>query len=459
MAEAPDPKSAETLPAPPSADAGAGDGRGGDSLEGSVLDGRYHVERLLGEGGVGRVYLARHRFIDKPVALKVLRSGIAGSREALDRFLTEARAASTIGDAHIVEVSDFGELSDGSRYLVMEFLDGVSLAEVVRGGPLPLPRLLWICRQIADGLSAAHRAGIVHRDLKPDNVMLVRRGAEPDFVKILDFGIAKVTAPEGAREPLTQAGAVFGTPHYMSPEQAAGTLVDERADVYALGVMMYEMLSGRVPFDAEVVASVLSQHLYKAPTPLTQASSRADISPELERLVMKCLEKDPPKRFASMAELERALNALIVAAEAPASEARAAQPVQQGTPSRLRKGLVAVVGVLSVATLAVGALRRTPSATSVPTLQVATEATLSGPLVIAPTRPLPSTVAEAPPPASAPPAVEPAVSAPSGATLAAPAPPPQARSSAIKARASTAPKRPAAPSISEHDDPWRKTVR
>ncbi|WP_437760222.1 serine/threonine-protein kinase [Sorangium sp. So ce1389] len=292
-----------------------------DPLLGRTIDGRYEVQAVVGEGGMGTVYEVRHKSLGRLFALKVLRRDIAQDAELVARFIQEAKAAAAIGHPNIVAVSDFGAIEVEPAqpelpFFVMEFLTGASLAALLRTErTLPADRVGQIMLQCAAALGAAHAAGVIHRDLKPDNVYLVRNG-DQEFVKLLDFGVAKVAG--GKR--LTRIGMVFGTPHYMSPEQAEGKRIDARADIYALGVLMYECFAGRVPFEADTYMGVLTKHMYMSPEPLEQVMPDASTLGAFGPIVMRCLAKNPEERFASMADLSAAIE---LALEAPTRAAAA----------------------------------------------------------------------------------------------------------------------------------------
>ena len=277
-----------------------------DELVGQVVADRFRIVSLLGSGGMGTVYEAEHTFIKKKVALKLLRPSITSNPEAVARFQREALAASTIGHKNIVGIDDFGRLVDGQVYLTMEFLDGEPLNEVLDRGQVSLERVLDVAIQVCQGLAVAHAEGIVHRDMKPENIFLVDDG---DTAKILDFGIAKVTRGGDDNTNLTKTGAVFGTPNYMAPEQALGEKVDHRADIYAMGVILYEMLTGSVPFTSESFLAVLTQHVTATPTPPSERCSR-QIPLELEQLVLRAMAKKPGQRFQHISEMMEILEAL-----------------------------------------------------------------------------------------------------------------------------------------------------
>ncbi len=323
--------------------------RAADGLLGRTIDGRYRIDALLGEGGMGLVYEATHTRLQKPLAIKVLRRENTKDVEVLQRFQREAETASAIGNQHIVDISDFGLLDDGSTYFVMERLHGVDLIDAIDlAVRMPEGRAIRIAKQLCRALGAAHDAGIVHRDLKPENVFLIERDGVEDFVKVLDFGIAKVAH---GPDRLTRPGEVLGTPHYMSPEQCEGEGIDHRTDIYALGVLLYEMLTGHVPHDADTMMGILTRHLYEDPVP--PRTRIPEISAELEQVILRCLEKKPEHRYQTMHEILEDLER-IQGGELPHGP-RTVTLAMKGP--RTKQAAPVVVGSVAVAVLVVvGAL-------------------------------------------------------------------------------------------------------
>jgi serine/threonine-protein kinase len=288
--------------------------------------GNYRLDKILGRGGMGTVYFGEHIYIKKPVAVKVLHPQFARYQEAIHRFLREARAATAINHPNIVDVTDFGILPEGPVYFVMEYLEGKSLEDLIeKEGAVELHRALNIANQIALALDAAHAVGVIHRDLKPDNIMLLKRPGRRDlvrmqpnqtwitereesydFVKVLDFGIAKVLVQDELLAETVQ-GAVFGTPEYMSPEAARGEDVDHRADVYSLGVILFDMLCGRPPFEAPQSSEVLAMHIHQAPPLAREFAPHREITEMAEGVILKAMQKDPSRRYQDMIEFRRDL--------------------------------------------------------------------------------------------------------------------------------------------------------
>src|SRR6185312_10698115 len=303
--------------------------------------GNYQVVERLGEGGMATVYLATHPTLGRRVAVKVLNADLARLDQMVQRFFNEARAASAIGHRGIVEVFDLGTLPTGAPYIVMEYLDGESLAQrMIRAGRLSLDTAADIAGQAAGVMEAAHARGIVHRDLKPDNLFLVPDPLWPgrELVKLLDFGIAKLTqrAP-GAADQRTRTGVILGTPRYMSPEQCRESRdVDHRTDVYSLGVVLYEMLAGAPPFVSGSWGELAHMHIGVAPPPLQ--THMPDVPTSVAEIVHRALEKEPGARFQSMAELERALRAVVTARTAVLPRSLAPDPASDdpGAPPRGR---------------------------------------------------------------------------------------------------------------------------
>jgi serine/threonine-protein kinase len=281
-----------------------------------LLGGRYRLEATLGHGGMGVVYRGVDLMMKRPIAVKLIRAGdgVELDEEIAGRFLREAKNTARLQHEHIVEVFDLGRTEEGGLYFVMELLEGESLsARLRREGALSPETAVHIGRQICDALQAAHAAGIVHRDLKPANVMLLTRAGDPDFVKVLDFGVAKSYASDQETQ-LTHTGMLVGTIDYMAPEQIMGKPVDGRTDVYSLGVVLYKMLSGHAPFRDTGVPALIHAHLNTMPKPLIEVVP--GIPNELDRVVLRCLAKNPERRYESMAELGRALTMALMPEDA-----------------------------------------------------------------------------------------------------------------------------------------------
>jgi hypothetical protein len=276
---------------------------------GEIIDSKYRIVRLIGEGGMGAVYEGENTRIHRRVAIKILHSGVAEQSEAVARFEREAQAAGRIGSEHIVEVLDLGTLPNGERYMVMEFLDGESLGQRIKTrGMLAPGELCPIAHQLMEALAAAHSAGIIHRDLKPDNVFLLKsRGGKADFVKLVDFGISKFNQLSGdSGFSMTRTGAVMGTPYYMAPEQAKGARdLDHRVDIYACGVILYEALTGQVPFNADTFNELLFKIVLEEPRPLHEFLPNLDAG--FAAIVNKAMLRDPGQRFQTAQEFRDAL--------------------------------------------------------------------------------------------------------------------------------------------------------
>jgi serine/threonine-protein kinase len=302
-----------------------------DSLIGKTLAGKYRIDSRLNEGGMGTVYRATHVLMEKTVAIKVLRPSLAADEKIVARFSREARAASRISHPNALSVTDFGEDENGIVFLVMEFLSGRTLKQVIRDeGPLPLQRVVEIVRQVGDALNAAHSQGVVHRDLKSDNIMLVDTTMAGDHPKVLDFGIAKINEPEGNRDSeLTAPNLVIGTPQYMSPEQCSqDSHIDARSDIYSLGVIIYEMLVGHVPFTADSPTMVMMKHLQE-PVP-SVLEERSDLPATIGRVIARAMAKLPANRYQTIAELIEDLT--IASGTAQFAPVPAQPPVSANVP-------------------------------------------------------------------------------------------------------------------------------
>jgi serine/threonine-protein kinase len=352
-----------------------------DPLINTMLAGRYTIVRKLGEGGMGAVYLAIHNVLEKQVALKVLHGEFARKPDLVERFMQEAKSASRIRHENVIDISDFGATPEGMVFFAMELLKGHDLHDEiararVAGNLLPWSRTKKIFLQICSALSAAHAKGIVHRDLKPENVYLVEFLGDPDFVKLLDFGIAKLTeASEDGGRKLTKTGMLFGTPEYMSPEQARGEQVDHRVDVYAMGCILFQLVTNRVPFEADNFMGVLSMHLTEPPPSIApEVFDQIGAPRALAHVIDRALDKDRNARWQTIDDLANAvrdvcgdpipsgttqIRAANVASPSQTTTRRAqtptSQPVQTVTPEGTGRVKTQWTGNLNVPEVAVDA--------------------------------------------------------------------------------------------------------
>jgi serine/threonine protein kinase len=416
-----------------------------DSLVGKSLGDRYRLLGLLGSGGMGDVYLAEHILLGKRMAVKILKDDYSRNEELVKRFQQEAIAASRIGQENIVSVTDFGRTAEGALYFVMEALEGTNLKSLLtREGQIPLYRAIPILIQVSRALAAAHAQGIIHRDLKAENVMIVPRDEGGELVKVLDFGISKVSALEqaGDGKRLTRNGAVMGTPDYMAPEQALGDGVDQRADIYSIGVLTYEMVTGTVPFQSSSVMEVLVMHMRDRPDAPSKRRPDLGFPPELDAFVLKALEKEPDKRQQSMNEVKEELKRVARIAPGaslspePTSGSRRVTPYPAVTPEAFaptRVSLPQVQGPAAAPTIVSPGASPTamvqPKRSRAPWIVVALAVPLAAAGAYLVARP-PSLLERQPPVATIPPppplVVAPPPAPPPPAVATVPPPPPQA---------------------------------
>ncbi len=326
--------------------------------QGQLVAGRYQLLKPIGEGSMGRIFLAEQVSVGRRVAIKIINHELGAKYDTIARFQQEARLLASVKNEHIIDIYDIGETDSGDPYIAMEYVDGLSLAQILRAtGALEPTRVIRLSLQVASALATVHEAGVVHRDLKPANIMILAVGPDAELVKMLDFGLAKVLSDREATGRLTRTGSIVGTPEYMSPEQVAGNGVDHRADIYGFGCTAYEMACGHPPFTGAEVAT-LYKHMHEVITPLVQM--RPTVPPSLAKVIHRCLEKDPEARYQTARELYEAL--LQAADQASISRmdlrvprsgidylpelSRTAPPLGTPPSSRYRRGEVALIAAL-----------------------------------------------------------------------------------------------------------------
>jgi serine/threonine-protein kinase len=384
-----------------------GDPNAPEKLVGKTLADRYRLTRPIGSGGMGTVFLGEHVLIHKPIAVKVLSPDYSSKTEEVERFLQEARAASRIRQENVVDITDFGISREGHVFLVMEYLEGEDLATTSeREGALPWRRAVRMISQIAEALAAAHAQGVIHRDMKPENCFRIRRGGDPDFIKVLDFGIAKIIEEDyDYEQPSSTGSGLLGTPEYVAPELVRGIRPDHRVDIYAVGVIFYRLLTGKLPIQGDSFMATLTAHLMQPPKPPSQVAPEAQIPAPIEAVVMHALEKEQDRRHPTIAEFIRELNGAVAAIDGPA-----AQEKRRGVHPQVVLGVVVAL-LLSFAAVLWVVVQRLGSQDQPPTIAAAE-----------PPTPAPAPIAPAPvqaqPPPTEPVKVEPAKTEPAEPTKA-----------------------------------------
>jgi serine/threonine protein kinase len=328
-----------------------------------ILDGQFKILQKIGSGGMGSVYKAHQIAMDRMVGVKILHPKLANRKDLVSRFRREARAMSHLAHPNTTKVFLYGELDDGSLYIVMEFLDGKNLNQTVRAdGPFAVSRALPVLIQVCGALDEAHKSGIIHRDMKPENIFLCQQGGLKDYAKVLDFGLAKVTEREMRPGSLilTQEGMVFGTPEFMSPEQAQGKVLTPTSDIYSLAVILYEVLTGKLPYDAKTPLEYIQAHVMTKPIPLAERAPDKTFPPLLWQVMERALAKKPEDRFASAADFAAAMQAVL--------DGRTTLPHSVSKPSPLAAtvNMGPAAGSASPQPPSVSARAEAPSSTSSP---------------------------------------------------------------------------------------------
>lgn len=285
---------------------------GSDPFIGQLVAQKFRIESLLGVGGMGKVYKATQTTLDKPVVIKILHEHLGGDPNTVQRFQREAKAASRLSHPNSIQVIDFGQDASGVLFMAIEYLEGVDLYTLLKDNfPLSEDRISRIMIQVCSALAEAHDQNVIHRDLKPENIMIINRRGQNDFVKVLDFGIAKLQDAEEPGQALTQAGMVCGTPEYMSPEQARGLALDARSDIYALGVLLFQLVTGELPFFADTPIGIVTKHILEQPPRPTEKYPQLNISPAMESVILTAMAKEADDRYAHVMQMAEALNGVL----------------------------------------------------------------------------------------------------------------------------------------------------